>query len=332
MRSRSSSTTCLPRSRIAITTRADPPLPLSRLRARGELLELRAADLRFTPTEADAFLNQVMGLDLEPAHVAALETRTEGWAAGLQLAALAARGRSGTGDVGDFVDAFTGSHRFVLDYLLEDVLLSQSDDVRAFLLDTSVLRELTGSLCDAVTGRSDGQEMLELLERSNLFVVALDDQRHWFRYHHLFAEALRAQAVSGDADRSRSLHRAAARWYAAHGMLGDAIPHALAGGDAEGAAALLELELPALRQGRHDRTLRNWLQALPDAVLRQSALLATAFAWTRLSEGDLDGVEAWLDSAEEALRPGGRLRRRPTRSSPRRPSVPSRTSCAPCRP
>jgi LuxR family maltose regulon positive regulatory protein len=292
-----------PQLTLAITTRADPPLPLARLRARGELLELRAADLRFTPAEAAAFLNEIMGLDLEPVHVAALEARTEGWAAGLQLAALAARGRIGSGDIGGFVDAFTGSHRFVLDYLLEDVLRAQPDDVRDFLLDTSVLDELTGPLCDAVTGRGDGHQMLDTLERSNLFVVPLDDRRQWFRYHHLFADALRAQLASGHPDRVPGLHRAATRWYAENGMLADAVPHALAGGEAERAAELVELALPGLRQHRHDRILRDLVQGLPDDVVRHHALLATALAWTRLSEGDLDGVEKWLDAAQAALRP-----------------------------
>ncbi|MEV6492845.1 tetratricopeptide repeat protein, partial [Actinoplanes sp. NPDC051633] len=292
-----------PQITLVIATRADPPLPLARLRARGELLELRAADLRFTRAEAGAFLNDIMGLDLEPAHVAALEARTEGWAAGLQLAALAARGRSGGGDAGGFVDAFTGSHRFVLDYLLEDVLRSRPDDVRRFLLDTSVVRELTGPLCDAVSGRTDGQQMLEDLERSNLFVVPLDDQRRWFRYHHLFAEALRAQLTATDPDRVPGLRRRAARWYAEHDMLTDAVPHALAGGDAEQAAELVELALPGLRRHRHDRILRDWVQALPGDVVRRRALLATAVAWTRLTAGDLDGVEQWLDSAQAALQP-----------------------------
>ena len=292
-----------PQITLAVTTRADPPLPLARLRARGELIELRAADLRFTPAEADAFLNEIMGLHLEPAHVAALEARTEGWAAGLQLAALAARGRTGSGDVGDLVEAFTGSHRFVLDYLLDEVLGSQRPDVRGFLLDTSVLRELTGPLCDAATGRTDGQQMLEGLERSNLFVVPLDDQRQWFRYHHLFADALRAQLNAKHPDRVPGLRQAAARWYAEHGMLADAVPHALAGGDAEQAAELVELALPGLRRQRHDRILRDWVRALPDDVVRHHALLATAYAWTRLTEGDLDGVEEWLDSAQAALQP-----------------------------
>jgi LuxR family maltose regulon positive regulatory protein len=296
-----------PQVTIAITTRADPPLPLARLRGRGELLELRAADLRFTAGEADAFLNDVMGLDLDPAHVAALEHRTEGWAAGLQLAALSARGRTGAGDaagVAGFVDAFTGSHRFVLDYLVEEVLNSQPEDVRRFLLDTSVLLQLTGPLCDALTGRDDGRQRLEILERGNLFVVPLDDQRQWYRYHHLFADALRARLLAEYPDRVPGLHQAASRWHAEHGMLADAVVHAIAGDDSDRAADLVELALPDLRKHRHDRTLREWLRALPDGVVRRRPLLAAFLAWTRLSEGDLDGAQVWLDDAERmAVRP-----------------------------
>ena len=293
-----------PQVTIAITTRADPPLPLARLRGRGELLELRAADLRFTAEEADAFLNHVMGLDLDPAYVAALEHRTEGWAAGLQLAALSARGRTDIGDSGGvagFVDAFTGSHRFVLDYLVEEVLNSQPDDVRRFLLDTSVLQQMTGTLCDALTGRDDGRQTLEILERANLFVVPLDDQRQWYRYHHLFADALRARLLAQHPDRVPELHRAASRWHAEYGMLADAITHAVAGDDYERAADLVELALADLRKHRHDRTLREWLRALPDDVIRGRPLLIAFLAWTRLSEGDLDAAQVWLDDAERAL-------------------------------
>ena len=292
-----------PQVTIAITTRADPPLPLARLRGRGELLELRAADLRFTPGEADAFLNDLMGLDLDPAHVAALEHRTEGWAAGLQLAALSARGHTGAGDaagVAGFVDAFTGSHRFVLDYLVEEVLNSQPEDVRGFLLDTSVLLQLTGSLCDALTGHDDGRQRLEILERGNLFVVPLDDQRQWYRYHHLFADALRARLLDRYPDRMPGLHQAASRWHAEHGLLADAVAHAIAGDDFDRAADLVELALPDLRKHRHDRTLREWLRALPDDIVRSRPLLAAFLAWTRLSEGDLDGAQLWLDDAERA--------------------------------
>jgi LuxR family maltose regulon positive regulatory protein len=292
---------------LAITSRADPPLPLSRLRARGELVELRATELRFTFDEAAIFLNQVMGLQLSPDQVAALDARTEGWAAGLQLAALSTRGRADDpAAVAAFVNAFTGTNRFVLDYLLEEVLATQPDDVRAFLLDTSILPELSGPLCDALTGRSDGRRTLESLERSNLFVICLDDERQRFRYRHLFAEALAAQLASGHPDRVRRLHLAAAHWHAQHDCLPDAIPHALAGGDADYAGELIELALPDLRRRRQDHLLREWLPVLPEGVVRQRPLLATFVAWSRLSQGDLDGVEHWLDLAESALMTDGR--------------------------
>lgn len=296
---------------LAMTTRADPPLPLSRLRARGELIEIRAADLRFTEAEAAAFLNDVMELDLEPRHVAALEQRTEGWAAGLQLAAVSARGMPGAGrgagtgdrsnDVDEFVEAFAGTHRFVLDYLLEEVLDAQPDDSASFLLDTSILDELSGPLCDAVTGRNGGQRALEALERANLFVVPLDDTRRWWRYHHLFADALRSRLFAHDRVRVRELHRRAAGWYAQEGRLVDAVPHALAAGAADLTADLVELALPGLRRAREDRLLREWLAALPEDVVRRRPLLAVQTAWARLSVGDLDGVDTWLDAADEAL-------------------------------
>ncbi len=298
-----------PRVTVVITTRADPPLPLSRLRARGELLEVRAADLRFTAEEADVFLNRIMGLGLAPAQVAALENRTEGWVAGLQLAALSVRGLTPAGSgqpapegIAAFVEAFTGSNRFVLDYLLEEVLATQPADVHSFLLDTSVLDQLTGPLCDALTNGSDGQRLLETLERGNLFLVPLDDQRQWFRYQHLFADALRARLLAEGPGRVRSLHRAASAWHAEHGSMDDAISHALAAGDGEHVADLLELALPEARQRRQDRTLRAWLNALPDDVLRGRALLAAQMAPARLSEGDLAGAERWLDDADAALR------------------------------
>jgi LuxR family maltose regulon positive regulatory protein len=287
-----------PRGTLAIATRADPPLPLPRLRARGELVELRAAELRFTLEEARAFLTGVMGLPLTGDQVAALEARTEGWVAGLQLAGLSLRG---VDDAAPFVEDFTGSHRFVLDYLVEEVLRRQPDDVRAFLLDTAVLHRLTGPLCDAVTGRTDGTAMLEALERDNLFVVPLDTQRRWYRYHHLFADALRARSAAEQPDRVTSLHRRASHWYAANGLPEDAVAHALAGDDPERAADLVEAALPDLRRERQDRLLRQWLTSIPDDELRKRALLATYRGWTRLVEGDLDGLTAWLDDAERAL-------------------------------
>src|SRR3954452_15527041 len=288
-----------PQVTLAMTTRADPPLPLSRLRARGELVEVRAADLRFTAEEAQAFLNEVMQLELDPVLVAALEARTEGWAAGLQLAALSARAHAG--DVAGFVEAFSGSHRFVLDYLVEEVLERQPDEVRAFLLDTSVLDQLAGGLCDALTGRSDGQPMLETLERENVFVVALDDERRWYRYHQLFADAMRARLTARHPDRVADLHAAASRWLAENGLLSDAVRHAIGSGDHEHTADLIELTVADLRRRRQDRTVRDWLPARPDDVARRRPLLALHLGWSRLSEGDFDGVEAWLDAAEAGL-------------------------------
>jgi len=293
-----------PQVTLAIATRADPPLPLARLRARGELVEVRAADLRFTTGEAEMFLNEVMGLRLEAVLVAALEARTEGWAAGLQLAALSARSHAaagGSGDVAGFVEAFSGSHRFVLDYLVEEVLDRQPDEVRAFLLDTCVLDQLTGGLCDALTGRSDGQPMLELLERENLFVVPLDDERRWYRYHHLFADALRARMAARPGHRVGELHASASRWLAENGLLADAVRHAIASGEHELTADLVELTVADVRRRRQNRTFCAWLAALPDDVVRRRPLLATCAGDCRLAEGDFDGVEAWLDAAEAGL-------------------------------
>ncbi|TPG18419.1 LuxR C-terminal-related transcriptional regulator [Pedococcus bigeumensis] len=290
-----------PRVTLAVATRSDPPLPLARLRARGELVELRAADLRFTAEEATAFLTDAMGLDLDPSQVTALETRTEGWAAGLQLAGLSLRG---VDDTAGFVDAFTGSHRFVLDYLVEEVLRHEPDAVRTFLLDTAVLRKLTGPLCDALTGGSGGSVTLEALERANLFVIPLDERREWFRYHHLFADTLRARLLAEQPDRVPGLHRAASEWYAAHSLPEDAVRHALAAADPAYAADLVEAALPDLRRERRDRLLREWLTALPVDVVRSRPLLGTYLAWTRLVLGDLDGVETALHDAERSLAAG----------------------------
>jgi LuxR family maltose regulon positive regulatory protein len=287
-----------PQATIAMTTRADPPLPLPRLRARDELVEIRGADLRFTPDEADRFLNQVMGLGLSAEQVASLDARTEGWVAGLQLAGLAMRGRGG---VGGFVDAFTGSHRFVLDYLVEEVLGRQPEDVRQFLLDTAVLDRMTGPLCDALTGASDGSTRIEQLDRGNVFVIPLDDHREWYRYHHLFADTLRARLTVERPDRARALHRAASAWYADHGLLEEAIRHASSAGDAETAADLIEAVLPEARRLRQDRLLADWLRELPGDVIRQRPVLSTQSAWMCLVAGDLEGLEARLRDAERAL-------------------------------
>jgi LuxR family maltose regulon positive regulatory protein len=291
-----------PQLRLVVTSRADPPLPLSRLRTRDELVELRAADLRFTASEASSFLNQAMHLSLSEAEVEALEERTEGWIAGLQLVALSLRGRT---DVSGFIGDFTGSHRFVLDYLVDEVLKHQRQADQEFLLQTAVLDHLTGSLCDAVTGRADSSEMLVNLERSNLFVVPLDDYRRWFRYHHLFADVLRARLLSEDPDLVSVLHGRASNWFEQHDLVEDAVRHALAGGDFERAAYLMELALPALRRHRQDTTLLAWLTSLPDDVVRRSAVLSVFYGWMLMLSGDLDGVEERLDDADRSLADNG---------------------------
>jgi ATP/maltotriose-dependent transcriptional regulator MalT len=287
-----------PKIHLVIATRADPGLPLGRLRVRGELAEIRAADLRFTPSEAAAYLNEVMGLDLAARDVAALEGRTEGWIAALQLAALSMQGRV---DIAGFIAGFAGDDRYVVDYLIEEVLQRQPEHVRSFLLQTSILRRLSGPLCDAVTGQDDGNSMLEALDRGNLFLVSLDDRREWYRYHHLFGDMLRARLLDELPDQVPDLHRRASTWYEQNGEPSEAITHALAGDDFERAADLLELAIPGLRQGRHDDTSRDWLEALPDEVIRARPVLSVGYAGTLMVRGEVEGVEARLLDAERGL-------------------------------
>ena len=288
-----------PQMHLVIATREDPPLPLARLRARGQLVELRAADLRFTPAEAAAFLNQQMGLKLSPEEVAALEARTEGWIAGLQLAALSMQGRT---DTAAFVRSFAGSHRFVLDYLVEEVLLCQPERVRTFLLQTSILDRLSGPLCDAVTGQEDGSSTLEELERGNLFVVPLDDSRQWVRYHHLFAEVLQARLLRELPDRAPVLHRRASEWYERNALPSAAIRHALAAEDFERAAGLIELQTSMMRGSSQETTWRGWVQALPAELVRARPVLSVYYAFTLLP-GELDAADARLQDAERWLQP-----------------------------
>ncbi len=292
------------RLHLVLATRSDPPLPLARLRSRGQLTEVRAADLRFTAPEARDFLNRVMGLDLTAADVQALEERTEGWAAGLQLAALSLRGIPEHGEVIGFIEAFTGSNRFVIDYLADEVLVRQSEAVRDFLLRTAILDRLTGPLCDAVTGRADGTRMLEDLERGNLFVVPLDTQRSWYRYHHLFADVLRARLLAEHPDQVQDLHQRASAWYSSHDLAADAVRHALAAEDFTGAAYLMESALSEMRRTRQDGVLLTWARSLPESVVRRSPVLSIASGWSMLMSGDLDAVESRLDDADEALAAG----------------------------
>jgi LuxR family maltose regulon positive regulatory protein len=283
---------------LVIATRADPALPLARLRARGELVEIRAAELRFTPDEAAAYLNGVMGLALNAADVAALEARTEGWIAALQLAALSMQGRD---DISGFIEGFAGDDRYIVDYLVEEVLQRQPEQVRSFLLQTSILDRLSGPLCDAVTGQGGGKAMLEALDRGNLFLVPLDDTRRWYRYHHLFADVLRARLLDEQPDRVPELHRRASGWYAENGEQSEAIRHALTAEDFERAAHLVEMAIPAMRQARQEATARRWLEALPDELIRVRPVLSVGYAGALLVSGQLEGVEARLRDAERWL-------------------------------
>ena len=297
-----------PRIHLVIATRADPALPLARLRGRGELVEIRAADLRFTPDEAAAYLNEVMGLDLAARDIAALEGRTEGWIAALQLAALSMQGRD---DIAGFIAGFAGDDRYIVDYLVEEVLQRQPERVRSFLLQTSILSRLNGSLCDAVTAQDDGKAMLEALERGNLFLVPLDDRRRWYRYHQLFADVLRAHLLDEQPDRVPALHRRASEWYEHNGERSEAIRHALAGADFERAASLMERAVPAMRQSRQEATMLAWLETLPEEVIQARPVLSAHYAGTLLSNGRLEGVEARLRDAERWLDPtagGGDVR------------------------
>jgi LuxR family transcriptional regulator, maltose regulon positive regulatory protein len=284
--------------RLVVASRADPPLPLARLRARGLLSELRERDLRFTPQEAAELLRAAVGPELPEAAVAVLAARTEGWVAGLQLAALSLQGR---GDIAAFVAGFSGSHRYVLDYLTEEVLDRQPQPLREFLLETAVLERLSGPLCDAVTGRSDGQRLLEQAERANLFLQPLDEVRGWWRYHHLFADLLQARLQRQRPERVAELHRAAAAWSQQQGLVDDAIRHALAAGEAVWVARLLERHFDALLRRSEDPTLRRWLEALPAELVSARPRLCLAQAFVAAAAGDVDAIQPPLEAAERAL-------------------------------
>jgi LuxR family maltose regulon positive regulatory protein len=287
-----------PHVHVVLSTRADPDLPLSRWRVRGELAEVRAADLRFTPDEAAGYLKEVAGLNLVEEDVAALAARTEGWIAALQLAALSIQGRE---DVSGFIARFAGNDRYIVDYLVEEVLRHQPDPVRGFLLRSAVLDRLTGPLCDAVTGGDDGSDMLMALERANLFIVPLDDRREWYRYHHLFADVLRARMLAQQPDLVPLLHQRASQWYERHDLTADAVRHALAARDFDRAATLMELAVPAIRRHRQEALLLGWLKALPDDTVRRSPVLSVFYGYMLMVSGDLDAVETRLDDAERAL-------------------------------
>lgn len=302
-----------PQMHLVIATREDPNLPLARLRARGQLNELRAVDLRFSLAEAAGFLKQVMGLSLSAEDIAALEARTEGWVAGLQLAALALQGQMslhGTQDTASFIQSFTGSHHFVLDYLLEEVLQQQPERVQTFLLSTSVLNRLCGPLCDAVLldATASGQETLEYLERANLFIIPLDNERRWYRYHHLFAELLRQRfrqslaATSGEATgRLNELHIRASQWYEDNHLDIEAFHHAAAANDIERAERLMDGRGIPLHFRGAVMTILDWLGSLPVALMNARPSLWWRHGAMLLVVGQTTGVEEKLDAAEAAL-------------------------------
>ena len=282
---------------LVLASRSDPPLPLARLRAGGQLAELRAADLRFTAAEAAALFRESAGADLPAAAVAALAARTEGWVAGLQLAALSLRGQA---DPAGFVAAFSGSHRYVLDYLAEEVLDRQQEELRTFLLETSLLERLSGGLCDAITGRTDSQAMLEQVEQAGLFLVPLDEVRGWWRYHHLFADLLRARLQQQRPGRVAGLHHNAAAWYEEHGLADDAVRHALAAGDAAWAARLIERHFDETFWPGERATVQRWLTALPADLAGSRPRLCLVRALLAVAGGDAEGAGPLLDAAERA--------------------------------
>lgn len=296
-----------PSAHLVIVSRAEPPLPIARLRARGQLTELNVDDLRFTPEEAATFLQQVAGLGLTAEDVARLESRTEGWIAGLQMASLALQGSASRGPSSSaFITAFAGDDRYVMDYLVEEVLQRQPLAVQTFLLQTSILERLTASLCNAVTRQTDAQAMLDMLERNNLFIFPLDNRRQWYRYHHLFAELLRhhlhRQMPPHDLT---ALHCRAAEWYEANGLAAAATNHALKAPDVERAVRLIEQNaLETLRRNEIE-TLLAWLEWLAPEVLRARPLLLIMRAWIAIAQGQYDEAEGWARSAEAALAQDG---------------------------
>ncbi|MBE0672619.1 MAG: AAA family ATPase [Anaerolineales bacterium] len=286
-----------PQMHMVIATREDPQIPLARLRARGQLTELRAADLQFSPAEAMEFLNRVMGLNLSEKDVAALESRTEGWIAGLQLAALSMQGHH---EAASFIKSFTGSHRFVLDYLIEEVLGQQSEKIQVFLLRTSILDRMCGALCDAILldSSTSGQEILEQLERANLFIVPLDNERRWYRYHHLFGDLLRQRL--GQPKELAEYHLRASAWYEANGDPAEAFQHALAAGDFERSASLAESAWQNMERNFQTLAWLGWVKKLPNATVCSRPWLCVQIGWAYSDVGETEESESYLQNAERA--------------------------------
>jgi LuxR family maltose regulon positive regulatory protein len=291
-----------PQLHLLLATRADPPLPLALLRARGHLLELRADDLRCKPDEAMAFLEQAVTIPLSEDVVEQVASRTEGWLAGLQLVALSLQGRSSPGTLLEEVEEVSGSQRYIFDYLIEEVFERQSAAVQTFLLSTSILTQLSAPLCDAVLEQSGSQQVLEQLERANLFLVSLDGQRQWYRYHALFAEALRHRLEETQPTLVPGLHSRASQWYARAGRLGEALSHAVTAQEWPWAADLLERVYPRIWGNSEHARMRRWLEELPTDVVRSRPRLCLASAKTVFMGASYTTIERWLDDAETALR------------------------------
>lgn len=292
-----------PNFHLVITSRTDPGFPLSRLRARYQLTELRADDLRFSEGETAVFLQTIMGISLTSNQISALETRTEGWIAGLQMAALSMQNRD---DVAEFIDNFTGSNRFIMDYLLEEVLNQQSVEMQEFLLQTAVLSQLCAELCGAVVGKGSpitAQQILAKLEQQNIFLIPLDDDRHWYRYHHLFADLLRQQLRHTHPEQIPMLHSRASVWYDQNGFTEQAIEHALRAEDFERVASLAELVWPDMMIGILSIKWLGWLTDLPDEFVRVRPILCVGYAWANLNSGQLEAAESRLLDAEKWLEP-----------------------------
>jgi LuxR family maltose regulon positive regulatory protein len=289
-----------PSLHLVVATRADPPLPNTRLRARGQLTEVRIEDLRFTAEEAETFLNEVMELALLPEDVQTLEARTEGWAVGLQLAALSMQGRT---DRHEFVQGFAGSHHYILEYLTEEVVRNQPEPVQQFLIQTSMLERLCGPLCEAVTGERESAALLARLQRSNLFLIPLDDEHRWYRYHRLFADLLRNRLRQQSSPAQiAALYRRASEWHELHGSLDEAIQYALTAEDYERAVQLLEENAIALTASAPHQ-LMSWVEALPDEQARRRPILSISRAWSATFSGQFDAVWPWLQAAQQALPP-----------------------------
>ncbi len=284
---------------LILITRSDPPLPLARLRARGQMVELRADDLRFTIAETTSFLNTIMGLNLSAENISALDQRTEGWIVGLQMAALSTRGKT---DATEFIKAFTGSHRYILDYFAEEILQQQSESIQTFLLKTSILDRFTGPLCDAVLGGEDnGAQILLELEQKNLFIIPLDDERQWYRYHHLFAELLHTQLGKLQQEILPELHRKAAGWFESHGLMEEAVRHAILTQDYELTSRLVDQVRDRL-WGRGDiLTLLNWFKTIPDEIIRSQPYNCLAYASAFTLTGQFESAEQWFQRVDEYI-------------------------------